>query len=70
MLEAVRPRTSLIYYPQGFAILPEGGVTLISQVIQSELGLPVSVLMGANLANEVYYRYMVYWIKEINTYLQ
>jgi hypothetical protein len=38
---------------QGFAILPEGGVKLISECIEAELSLPVSVLMGANLANEV-----------------
>jgi len=38
---------------KGFAILPEGGVKLISEVIETEMGIPVSVLMGANLANEV-----------------
>ena len=37
----------------GFAILPEGGVKLISQIIETEMKVPVSVLMGANLANEV-----------------
>lgn len=38
---------------KGFAILPEGGVQLISQIIENEMKVPVSVLMGANLANEV-----------------
>ena len=30
-----------------------GGIKLISELITAEMGLPVSVLMGANLANEV-----------------
>ena len=38
---------------QGFAIQPGGGIKLISELISEEMGLPVSVLMGANLANEV-----------------
>jgi len=39
---------------KGFAILPGGGIELISDLISREMGgLPVSVLMGANLANEV-----------------
>jgi len=38
---------------KGFAILPGGGIRLISDLIEEDLGLPVSVLMGANLANEV-----------------
>lgn len=38
---------------KGFAILPEGGIKLISDLISEEMGIPVSVLMGANLANEV-----------------
>merc|ERR1739838_232053 len=37
----------------GFAILPGGGIKLISDLISEEMGIPVSVLMGANLANEV-----------------
>ena len=32
---------------------PGGGIKLISELITAEMGLPVSVLMGANLANEV-----------------
>jgi len=38
---------------KGFSILPGGGIKLISDVISEEMGIPVSVLMGANLANEV-----------------
>jgi len=38
---------------KGFAIQPGGGIKLISELIAEEMGLPVSVLMGANLANEV-----------------
>ena len=38
---------------QGFAILPGGGIKLISDLISEEMNIPVSVLMGANLANEV-----------------
>jgi glycerol-3-phosphate dehydrogenase (NAD+) len=49
----LKPGAKGISLVKGFAILPEGGVKRISEVIESELGLPVSVLMGANLANEV-----------------
>jgi len=38
---------------KGFAILPGGGIKLISDLISQEMNIPVSVLMGANLANEV-----------------
>merc|ERR1712002_1411403 len=38
---------------KGFAIQPGGGIELISELVSEEMGLPVSVLMGANLANEV-----------------
>lgn len=38
---------------QGFHELPTGGIELISDVIRHSLGIEVSVLMGANLANEV-----------------
>ena len=33
--------------------MPGGGIKLISELISEEMGIPVSVLMGANLANEV-----------------
>jgi len=38
---------------KGFAILPGGGIKLLSDLISQEMNIPVSVLMGANLANEV-----------------
>jgi glycerol-3-phosphate dehydrogenase (NAD+) len=38
---------------QGFGETPGGGIELISDVIRNILGIEVSVLMGANLANEV-----------------
>merc|ERR1712025_1359664 len=38
---------------KGFVILPGGGIKLISDLISEEMDIPVSVLMGANLANEV-----------------
>lgn len=39
--------------PQGFGELPNGGIELISDVIRYNLGIEMTVLMGANLANEV-----------------
>lgn len=38
---------------KGFAIIPGGGLELISELIAEDMAIPVSVLMGANLANEV-----------------
>lgn len=38
---------------QGFGELPNGGIELISDVIRQNLGIQMTVLMGANLANEV-----------------
>ena len=38
---------------KGMEIMPSGGVDLISNSIRKLLGIPVSVLMGANLAHEV-----------------
>lgn len=38
---------------QGFDILPEGGIVLISDVIREMLKIDCSVMMGANLAGEV-----------------
>lgn len=39
-------------YPQGVDEGPNG-LKLISDVIQEKLGITMSVLMGANIANEV-----------------
>jgi len=49
----MKPGAQGLSLVKGFAILPEGGIELISQLISDEMGIPVSVLMGANLANEV-----------------
>lgn len=38
---------------QGFDIAEGGGIELISHIIKKHLKIEVSVLMGANLANEV-----------------
>jgi glycerol-3-phosphate dehydrogenase len=38
---------------QGFDIAEGGGIELISHIINKHLRIEVSVLMGANLANEV-----------------
>lgn len=41
------------FTPQGFDTKEGGGIDLISRIISNELHIPVSVLMGANLASEV-----------------
>lgn len=38
---------------KGFEVKKEGGIRLISEVIESELNISCAVLMGANIANEV-----------------
>lgn len=49
--------TSLLYLfiiiLQGFDKKQGGGIELISHIISKQLHIPVSVLMGANLASEV-----------------
>jgi len=49
----LKPSAQGLSLVKGFAIQPGGGIKLISELITAEMGLPVSVLMGANLANEV-----------------
>ena len=50
----LKPGAQGISLIKGFAIVPTGGIRLISEIVHEALGgLPVSVLMGANLANEV-----------------
>ena len=49
----LKPGAQAISLIKGFSIVPSGGIQLISEVIHDILGIPVSVLMGANLANEV-----------------
>lgn len=38
---------------KGFDVAVGGGIDLISQIIKRHLKIDVSVLMGANLANEI-----------------
>jgi len=38
---------------KGFDVAAGGGIDLISQIINRQLKIDVSVLMGANLANEI-----------------
>jgi len=49
----LKPDAHALSLIKGFSILPEGGIKLISTIINEILGIPVSVLMGANIANEV-----------------
>jgi len=49
----LKPGVQALSLIKGFSILPEGGIKLISSMINELLDIPVSVLMGANLANEV-----------------
>lgn len=41
------------YFLKGFDVAAGGGIDLISQIIKRQLNIEVSVLMGANLANEI-----------------
>lgn len=49
----INPNAIAISLIKGFNELPTGGIELISDVIRHSLNIDVSVLMGANLANEV-----------------
>ncbi|KAH9497098.1 glycerol-3-phosphate dehydrogenase [Dermatophagoides farinae] len=49
----INPNAIAISLIKGFNELPSGGIELISDVIRHTLGIDTSVLMGANLANEV-----------------
>lgn len=40
-------------FSKGFDVAVGGGIDLISQIIKRQLKIDVSVLMGANLANEI-----------------
>ncbi|KAI2810526.1 hypothetical protein RDWZM_002517 [Blomia tropicalis] len=51
--DVIKPGTIGISLIKGFGELPNGGIELISDVIRHSLGIEMSVLMGANLANEV-----------------
>lgn len=47
-----RLTSTCLSVPQGIDAGP-GGLTLISDIIREKMGMDVSVLMGANIANEV-----------------
>ena len=49
----IKPGAIAISLIKGFGELPDIGIELISDVIKYSLNIDVSVLMGANLANEV-----------------
>jgi glycerol-3-phosphate dehydrogenase (NAD+) len=49
----LKPGAECISLVKGFDIVPTGGIQLISSVLKQTLGVPVAVLMGANLAGEV-----------------
>lgn len=44
---------SNLYVLKGFDVAAGGGIDLISHIIKRHLKIDVSVLMGANLANEI-----------------
>ena len=64
----LKPEAQGLSLVKGFAIQPGGGIKLISELITAEMGLPVSVLMGANLANEVRtWEYFVFLCQRLQT---
>ncbi|CAD7077555.1 unnamed protein product [Hermetia illucens] len=53
LLGKIKPTAVAISLIKGFDIAEGGGIDLISHIITRHLKIPCSVLMGANLANEV-----------------
>ncbi|XP_037945667.1 glycerol-3-phosphate dehydrogenase [NAD(+)], cytoplasmic-like isoform X2 [Teleopsis dalmanni] len=53
LLGKIKPNAFAISLIKGFDKAPGGGIDLISHIINRNLKVPCSVLMGANLANEV-----------------
>ncbi|XP_015367827.1 PREDICTED: glycerol-3-phosphate dehydrogenase [NAD(+)], cytoplasmic isoform X1 [Diuraphis noxia] len=49
----IKPSATALSLIKGFDVAEGGGIALISQIIQKHLKIDVSVLMGANLANEI-----------------
>ncbi|KAL4089510.1 hypothetical protein QTP88_024534 [Uroleucon formosanum] len=49
----IKPSATALSLIKGFDVAEGGGIALISQIIQKHLKIEVSVLMGANLANEI-----------------
>lgn len=53
LLGKIKPTATALSLIKGFDIAEGGGIELISHIITRHLKIPCSVLMGANLANEV-----------------
>uniref|UniRef100_A0A0K8TP17 Glycerol-3-phosphate dehydrogenase [NAD(+)] n=1 Tax=Tabanus bromius TaxID=304241 RepID=A0A0K8TP17_TABBR len=53
LLGKIKPTATAISLIKGFDVAEGGGIDLISHIITRHLKIPCSVLMGANLANEV-----------------
>lgn len=53
LLGKIKPSAIGLSLIKGFDIAEGGGIELISHIITKHLKIPCSVLMGANLANEV-----------------
>lgn len=53
LLGKIKPTAVALSLIKGFDIAEGGGIELISHIITKHLKIPCSVLMGANLANEV-----------------
>lgn len=53
LLGKIKPNAVALSLIKGFDVAEGGGIELISHIITRHLKIPCSVLMGANLANEV-----------------
>lgn len=53
LLGKIKPNAIGLSLIKGFDVAEGGGIKLISHIITEHLKIPCSVLMGANLANEV-----------------
>lgn len=53
LLGKIKPSAVALSLIKGFDVAEGGGIELISHIITRHLQVPCSVLMGANLANEV-----------------
>lgn len=53
LLGKIKPTAVGLSLIKGFDVAEGGGIELISHIITKHLGIPCSVLMGANLANGV-----------------
>lgn len=53
LLGKIKPTAVGLSLIKGFDVAEGGGIALISHIITKHLGIPCSVLMGANLANGV-----------------